>query len=94
MKLLTDKQMLEPIWQMGKELEKQGKEPSQLDRFRAIAQAQLDQDKSDCASCKKQIAQEIEEGSYVEDDHRIIKEEIYQTLKQKWSGDSKEEKNG
>ena len=39
--LLTDEEMLQPIWDMGMRLEQEGKLPTQLDRFRAISQAEL-----------------------------------------------------
>ncbi len=40
--LLTPDEMLEPIWEMGLRLEKEGKEPTQTERFKAIAKAQHD----------------------------------------------------
>jgi len=40
--LLRPDEMLQPIWEMGERLEKEGKEPTQLERFKAIAKAQHD----------------------------------------------------
>lgn len=39
-RLLNDKEMLQPIWDMGVALEGERRVPEQIDRFRAIAQAQ------------------------------------------------------
>lgn len=69
--------------------------PSRISIYaQMIAQAQLDKNKADCGSCKKQIFEEIEILNFggATEIPIVISTEKWQALKQKHLGDSKEEK--